>query len=376
MKLTLQLQLLPNTAQKPILLATMERFNEAATFAARLGFDHGVFSQPSIHKLAYREIRDRFGLSAQMAVRAIGKAVECFKRDKSRCPVFKLHGAVTYDERILGFKGLDKVSLWALGGRMVLPLVYGEYQRERFDRIKGQCDLVYRGGKFSLYATVDLPDKVAIEPKDFLGVDLGIVNIATDSDGESHSGEDIERTRRKHHRNRRSLQRKGTKGARKRLKKLAGREAAFRRHVNHCISKAIVAKAKDTDRGIAVEDLSGIRDRITVRVRQRARHSGWAFSQLRLFLEYKAKLAGVFVAIVDPRNTSRTCAVCGSCEKGNRKSQSSFLCLHCGYSTNADFNAARNLRVLGLGSSRRPSELAVNDSGWNPDEISRKSHVL
>ena len=86
MKLTLQMQLLPDADQKPVLLATMERFNEAATFAAKLAFEHGVFSQPSIHKLAYREIRDRFGLSAQMAVRAIGKAVECFKRDKTKCP--------------------------------------------------------------------------------------------------------------------------------------------------------------------------------------------------------------------------------------------------------------------------------------------------
>ena len=135
MKLTLQLQLLPALDQKPALLATMERFNEAATFAAKLGFDAGVFSQPSIHKLAYREIRERFGLSAQMAVRAIGKAVECFKRDKTRCPIFKPRSVICYDNRILGFKGLDKVSLWVLGGRMIFPLVYGEYQSERFDRM-------------------------------------------------------------------------------------------------------------------------------------------------------------------------------------------------------------------------------------------------
>ena len=97
MKLTLQVQLLPDADQRPVLLATMERFNEAATFAARLGFEAGVFSQPSIHKLAYRQIRDRFGLSAQMAVRAIGKAVECFHRDKTRCPSFKPRSAVCYD---------------------------------------------------------------------------------------------------------------------------------------------------------------------------------------------------------------------------------------------------------------------------------------
>lgn len=129
--------------------------------------------------------------------------------------------------------------------------------------MKGQVDLVYRGGKFFLYATVDLPDKAPVEVKDFLGVDLGIVNIATDSDGESYSGEPVERTRRRHHENRKRFQKHGTKGARKRLKKLAGREARFRRNENHRISKELVLKAKDTGRGIAVEDLNGIRDRTT-----------------------------------------------------------------------------------------------------------------
>jgi putative transposase len=96
MKLTIQLQLLPDPGQKPILLTTMERFNAAASFAAKVGFEAGVFSQPSIHKLVYREIRARFDLSAQMAVRAIGKAVECFRRDRTVCPVFKPNGAITY----------------------------------------------------------------------------------------------------------------------------------------------------------------------------------------------------------------------------------------------------------------------------------------
>jgi IS605 OrfB family transposase len=374
MKLTLQLQLLPDRDQKPVLLETMERFNEAASFAARVGFEHGVFSQPSIHKLAYRDIRDRFGLSAQMAVRAVGKAVECFKRDKTRCPTFKPRSAICYDNRILGFKGLDKVSLWTLAGRMILPLLYGEYQSERFDRMKGQVDLVYRGGKFFLYATVEMPDKAPIEVKDFLGVDLGIVNIATDSEGTTYSGEAVEKIRRRHHRNRRFLQRKGTKGAKKRLKKLAGREGRFRKHQNHVISKELVRKAKDTDRGIALEDLKGIRDRITVRAKDRARQSGWSFSQFRLFVQYKAQLAGVPIVTVDPRNTSRTCSACGHCEKTNRKSQAEFCCKHCGHSENADLNAARNIRVWAA--RKTASELATVDPGFGPGRGQPESPAL
>jgi putative transposase len=344
MNLTLRLRLMPDEAQRATLLATMERFNEAATFAAKAGFEAGVFTQVSIHKRVYREIRDRFGLSAQMAVRAIGKAVECFKRDKKVCPVFLPRGAVTYDERILGFKGLDKVSLWTLQGRQVIALVYGEYQGERFDRIKGQADLIYRDGQFHLYATVDLPEKPPAKIKAFLGVDLGIVNLATDSDAKPYTGEDVEKVRRRRHEARRSYQKTGTQSAKRRLKKLAQREANYRRNENHRISKTLVQTAKDTERGIGLEDLTHIRERTTVWKQDRARHSGWAFAQLQAFVTYKAGLAGVPVVTVDARNTSRTCNVCGHCDKANRKDQATFVCQYCGHSTNADVNAARNVR--------------------------------
>jgi len=349
MRLTIQLQLLPTPAQVKLLLGTMRRVNEAANFAARLGFDAGVFSQPSVHKLAYFAIREKFGLSAQLAVRAIGKAVETFARDKEICPIFRADGAITYDQRNLSFKGLDKVSLATLTGREIIGLVYGEYQAQRFDRIKGQCDLVHRDGKFYLMATVDLPEPPPGEVCDFLGVDLGIVNIATDSTGEAFSGEKIDRNRKRHATARKQHQRKGTKGARRKLKRMSGTQRRFQSHENHCISKRLVEKAKALGFGIAMEALKGIRTRIedTVGRRFRRRLGNWSFFQLRTFVEYKARMAGVPVVFVDPRNTSRTCSKCGHCDKANRKSQAEFACLHCGYSTNADLNAALNIQRLG-----------------------------
>ena len=359
MKLTLRLQILPTVDEKTALLATMERFNTAASFAAKVGFEAKVFNQPGIHALAYREIRERFGLSSQMAVRAIGKAVETFRRDKSKCPVFRERGAIVYDDRILSFKGTDRVSVWTLEGRVVLPLVYGDYQTERFDLMKGQVELVYRRGKFYLLAAMDAPESPQIEAKDFIGVDLGVAKIATDSDGNVYSGEEVENVRVRQFRNRQRLQKKGTRGAKKHLRRLSGKEANFRRHQNHVISKTLVAAAKGTGRGIVLEDLKGIRSRTTVRRRQRARHAGWSFYQLRSFVEYKAKMAGVPVLVVDPRNTSRTCSCCGHCDKANRKSQDKFVCLQCGHSMNADINAAQNLRALGLGHLKLPSELSA-----------------
>jgi putative transposase len=356
MDLTLRIRLLPDADQHADLLAVMERFNEAANLAAQLAFKAGVFSQPSVHKLAYREIRDRFGLTAQLAVRAIGKAVEVFKRDKSVCPVFKPHGAVTYDERILSFKGLDTVSLATLKGRARIPIVFGEYQGKRFDRMKGQVDMVYADGIFHLYATVKVPAEPPIEVKAFLGVDLGIANIATDSDGTIHSGKSVDDVRRKHNLQRKRLQRKGTKGAKKKLKRVGKKESRFRKHQNHCISKTIVETARRTGRGIALEDLTGIRQRVTARGGDaRNRLSGWAFGQLYAFITYKATIAGVPIATIDPHNTSRTCAECGHVAKSNRKSQSEFECKACSHKDHADRNAARNIRALGL--SKRPIEL-------------------
>lgn len=357
MTLTLQLRLLPTTAQAVKLRATMRAFNDAASYAAKIGFQAGVFAQPSIHKRCYYQIREKFGLSSQMAVRAIGKAVECFKRDKTICPVFRHDGAITYDERLMSFKGVDTVSLLTLSGRELVRLIYGEYQRERLDRMKGQVDLVLRDGKFYLYASITVPDGAPINPTAFLGVDLGIINIATDSDGTTHTGAVVEQVRSKHARQRRDLQRRHTRGAKKKLKRIAKKESRFRRHENHCISKQIVRTAKDTARGIGVEDLTHIRTRTTVKRKQRNRQSGWAFAQLRNFVEYKARLAGVRVVSVNPRNTSRTCSQCGYCDKANRRSPSVFRCLHCDYSTSADFNAARNISCRAQAACMPASEL-------------------
>jgi len=353
MKLTLQLKLLPTPAQHLALLQTLHAFNAGASHAARVGFDAGVFAQASIHVRCYRELRERFGLSSQMAVRAIGKAVECFKRDRTICPVFSPEGAMTYDERLMGWKGPAHVSLLTLEGRHVFAMIYGEYQAGYMERLRGQVDVVYRDGQWYLYATIDLPDTAPLEPTDFLGVDLGVINLAATSDGTTHSGTDVETCRTRYARRRQRLQRaahvrqmdeKRPKNIRRALKRTARREAGFRRDVNHCISKTLVAAAKDTGRGMALEHLTGIRDRARFRQPQRVKMSGWAFAQLRFFMEYKAQRAGVPVVLVDPKHTSQQCHVCGHVARGNRRSQAVFSCKQCGYTTNADVNAAHNIR--------------------------------
>jgi IS605 OrfB family transposase len=132
------------------------------------------------------------------------------------------------------------------------------------------------------------------------------------------------------------------------------REARFQQDVNHCISKQLVHKAAISRKAIALEDLSGIRERTTVRREHRYERHSWAFFQLRQYVSYKAAQSGVPVHLVDPRNTSRTCSVCGHCEKANRKSQESFLCQRCGFAANADYNAAINISRKEWAAVNRP----------------------
>lgn len=306
MKLTLQLKLVPTAEQHTALLDTMRAFNAAASYAAEVGFRDHVFSQQAIHVRCYRELRNRFGLSAQMAVRAIGKVVETFKRDKKVCPIFRADGAMTYDERILGWKGPAHVSLLTLQRREIVAMVYGEYQAGFLTRLKGQVDLVYRDGTFYLYATIDVPEETPIQPTRFLGVDLGIVNLATDSDGNSYTGDDVEVVRSRSATARKTYQSTHTKSAKRRLKQMAGAQARFQRATNHTLSKRLVAYAKDTKAALVLEELTHMRDRITVRKPQRSKQHNWSFRQLREFLIYKAQRAGIPLLFVDPRNSSRT----------------------------------------------------------------------
>lgn len=347
MKLTVQTQLLPTPEQAASLRMTMERFNEAATWVAGKAFELGCANKITLQKILYREVRERFGLSAQSAILCIHRACEAYKRDKTMRPVFRPHAAITYDQRVMSFKGIDRVSLLTLTGRIVVAFVLGKYQRDQLRATKGQADLVLRAdGKWFLLITVDVPEAAPVPVTDFLGVDLGLAKIATDSDGTAHSGKPVEATRRKHNLQRKRLQRRNTKGAKKKIKRVGNKEARFRKHTNHVISKALVETAKGTGRGIAVEDLTGIRDRLPAWSRDaRNRLSGWSFGQLVAFLSYKATLAGVPIVTIDPRNTSRTCAECGHCSKDNRKSQAEFLCISCGHRANADQNAALNIRA-------------------------------
>jgi predicted transposase len=175
MKQTLLVKLAPTPEQHAALLRTLETFNAACNDIARTVFIQRSANKVEPQKLVYYDIRERFGLSAQMCIRAIAKVAEAYKRDRTILPRFRPHGAMTYDERILSFPRVDRASLLTLDGRIELPFRFGAYQEARLNRIRGQADLLYRNGTFYLACTVDAPEPTPNEASEFLGVDLGVL---------------------------------------------------------------------------------------------------------------------------------------------------------------------------------------------------------
>src|SRR5215831_15905219 len=258
MKQTLLVKLVPTPDQRAALLRTLEAFNAACNAIAAVAFRERMASKIALQKLVYYDIRRDFGLAAQMTIRAIAKVSEAYKRDRSKQPHFRPHGAMVYDERILSFPRIDRASLLTLGGRIEVPFRFGAYAEGRLQRTRGQGDLLYRNHTFFLAITVDAPEPAPTEHDDFLGVDLGIIQLATTSDGDflndsaAPQHAHVNRVRARYVRFRRKLQKKGTKSAKRLLKKRSGREQRFVKDLNHCLSKAIVQTAQGTSRGIAL----------------------------------------------------------------------------------------------------------------------------
>jgi len=263
---TLKIRLYPSFEQTEQLLRTMVRFNAACNVISKIAFENKIFGKIALQRLCYYQIRGEFKLSAQMVVRAIGKVAESYsdKNKRDTLHIFKPHGAIVYDDRILTVKSIDTVSILTLDGRIFVPMAVCEYYASKINnalRVRGQADLGYIDGKFYLFLVAELPDKPENAREGFLGVDLGIAKIATTSDGKFYSGAKVKNIRRRYFRLRQRLQAKGTKSANRKLKQRRRKESRFAADVNHCISKRLVEVAKGTQRAIVLEDLKGIRER-------------------------------------------------------------------------------------------------------------------
>ncbi|MEV5709727.1 transposase [Actinoallomurus sp. NPDC052274] len=369
--MVVQVKLLPTPEQAAALAATLSLCNTAANEVSAVAFAHGVFARQKLQKLVYAELKAR-GLSAQPALHVIRKVADAYttlhaqieagllggehsrrRRKAASKPItVRADSAQPFDDRCLSWQmDARTISIWTVAGRLRSIAFTGEPGQVKFlaDHRKGETDLVHRDGMFFLIATCEVEAAPRFEPADWIGVDRGIVNLATTSDGDNHQGKSLQRYRRRQARLRAELQAKkaaGSRSAARRLARRTQREARHAANENHKISKSIVADARRTGRGIALEELSGIRDRVRLRRHQRATHSSWPFHQLGTFLQYKAQRAGVPFLEVDPAYTSQRCPVpwCGHTGRANRPDRNIFRCRRCGFAGPADVIAATNIR--------------------------------
>jgi len=357
---TIALTLAPTEAQKAAFKRLQQAFNAACNTASEVAWREQEFNSVRLHRLVYADLRARHGLLAQHAVRAIGVVATSYKAEQKTLHTFKDDTAVVLDTpRLYRIDG-NKAGITTLDGRLKVTLNIGGVQRAQLaDAVKlAEADLVCdHKHRWRLLVSAHYADPPMADTDGVLGVDLGRTDIAVTSDGDSFSGAQVTAVRDRYSNTRRMIQHnvsKGTRSSRRRgrqtLARLSGREHRFQAHINHTISHRLVKAASCSDRGIALEDLRGIRECTNKKPRtktERRRSNSWAFAQLTAFIAYKCVAAGVPLTLVNPAYTSQMCHCC--LQLGERSGKR-FKCVNddCGWCGDADLNGAMNIAALGL----------------------------
>jgi putative transposase len=206
-KIVVQVRLLPDAGQAPALESVLRAVNDAANLVSGVAFDRRLFREYALRKHVYGDLKDR-GLGAQAAQHVIKKTCHAYKslraniragnlgnpgskrrvKAESKPITLRPDAAQPYDDRCLSWQ-LDTrtVSIWTTAGR--LRGVRFACSADALTTLalyrQGESDLVYRDGRWFLMATCDVPQARVYEPDGFLGIDLGIANIATTSDARS-----------------------------------------------------------------------------------------------------------------------------------------------------------------------------------------------
>jgi putative transposase len=358
-----KLQVTPEQSAK--IDGTLQAFAAACEYVNQT-VPPALTNELAMQSLVYHDVRARFGLSAQLVIHAIRRVSGNRKTaKKDGKPVRKfVPTSATYDVRTFSFREKDwTVSLTTMDGRERFPLAIGNYQ---VGLLKGQKPKTAalckrKDGTYYLNIQLESTPPEPTESSKVLGCDLGRTDIVVTSEGDKFSGKEITKVRNHYTKLRANIQQKATRGTRSTrrrcralLKRLSGKERRFQELVNHTISHRLVTKASNQNQAIALEDLTGIRERtnqLTRTKKERRLSNSWAFYQLRQFLTYKAIKYGIKLVFVDPRYTSQTCHCCNHIHPVRGESYRSgkkFACGHCGWVGDADYNGSKNIAVLGV----------------------------
>ena len=275
-----------------------------------------------------------------------------------------------YDVRTITLRG-SQLTFSTCDKRIKTIISIPEFFSERYPetegwKLKGANIGIDRKGRVFVNLIYDCPDPVIEENNDgkIVGLDRGVYNIVTTSDGVRYGAKDVRRVKRKYNHVRSVLQEKGTRSAKRRLVSISGREKRFVHDQNHCISK----KLANTDEDVSVYVLEDLSSMNMLRLKGKSNKtmrkwlSNWSYSDLEAKLSYKCQRNGIRVEFVDARYTSQKCSVCKTIDKASRKGNR-YTCRHCGSSLHADVNAAINIRDNYITRALKPGQAAVNRPG-------------
>lgn len=364
MKLTRTVKIKLNISSNEI-KPTLEAYTNAFNYVCQTGWQNKDFNGVSLHHKTYQTTRAY--LPSQLAISARMKATEALKAVKDRlkkkqtvsCPQSKLC-SIRYDARSYNvWFDRGEISLLTVDGRKKFPIIVPDYFKQYLDWRRASADLFLRRNGVFLHIIFEKEISDVPLSGEVIGIDRGINKLAVTSNNQFFGGGHIKHVSRRYEKLRSKLQSCGSKSAKRHLRKLSKKENRFRADINHKISKQIVGSLQPGN-VIVLEDLKSIRQNSRLRKKQRKQLHKWNFFQFQQFLTYKAEAKGIRVEYVDSRYTSQKCSVCGYTSRSNRPYQSIFKCKHCGFSLNADLNAARNIRQNYLDAIGYPGRASVN----------------
>lgn len=360
MQRAIRLKLLPTVEQEQALLETISQHTACYNFVANYGWENNEKNGVALHKATYYDLRGQYpSLPSQLVISARMQATESvasvfiLRRKRNRkgeprkvsCPHSAL-SSIRYDARSYRFNPAHKLAhLSTVAGR--IAVVYQTYVRAEnlitqavgFD----SADLIYRQGEFFLHLAVTLTQPNIASGEQVVGVDFGEIRPAVTSHNKFYGKRSWKGVERRYFRLKRQLQSKGTRSAKRHLRRLSKTVTRFRSDCDHVVSRQVVDSVEPGST-IVVENLTGIHVNGKRRGKiQRRQFHQWTFARLRELITYKAEARGCVVVGIDPRHTSQTCSLCGYQHRSNRKSQSEFRCRKCNYQLNADLNGARNI---------------------------------
>lgn len=343
------------------LAATVQSYAQCFEAHAAWAQEHQSTNVNTAHRDLYQQLRDRFpDLPAAMIQCARNHAFGAIKSYNSNNPMKKwrkqLHyraRSMKYDRRTVTMNSNGALTFSLSGGKRCkthaqIPRFFSDrYGTWQFNAASIGINAQGRVFANLNYRTVAPDMRTGGE---VVGIDRGIYNIATTSNGRNFSSAAVRGRKRQLQHTRRTLQAQSATGSRSAKRRLhAQREKGARFSKNELDIITASLAADNTVCAYVLEDLSGLYQRHHSSKKFRKLRNTWSPAVFEAQLRYKCERNGIAVVSVDPRYTSQECSSCGHIERSNRKG-AVFCCQRCGFSTHADRNAAYVIRQRYLSS--------------------------